>query len=75
MSFLILAKAYVHLGNALLGMNKFDEAKQCWISALQIDSENAKARDCLLKCMRMEGKDPEKARKLALQDPEVEEVY
>lgn len=74
-SFPFLAKAYVRKGNAFFGLHKFEEAKHCWISALQIDTNNREAKEWLMKCVRIEGKDPEKALEFALQDPEVEQVF
>lgn len=67
-------KGYIRKGAALIAMKEYGKAQLAFERALEIDSNNAEAREGLMNAIRNNDEPPEKARERALQDPEVQEI-
>lgn len=65
-------KGYIRKGLALLAMKKSTEAADAFSSALEIDENNAEALDGYRKSVG--STDPEETRRMAMNNPEIQEI-
>ena len=67
-----LVKGHLRKGQALLGMKETAKAMAAFNKALELDPDNADAKDGLKKCYAQD--DPETRRKHAMQDPQIQQI-
>jgi stress-induced-phosphoprotein 1 len=70
-------KGHIRKGQALMAMKKNDAALRSYQEALELDSGNAEATEGIRKCyqaLSQDGLTREERAKLALQDPEIQEI-
>jgi len=69
-------KGYIRKGYALLAMRDTTKARAAFEKALELDQNSAEALDGFKKCSVGFGNvDPEEARKRAMADPEIQEIF
>ena len=72
--FCIVVKGYIRKGTILTAMKQQSKATQAFEKALELEPESSEARDGLYKAQIETARDPDAARKQAMEDPEVQSI-
>lgn len=69
-----LVKGYIRKASILVAMKENGKAVAAFEKALQIDPDNQEAREGLNRALMENTRDPEMARKRAMEDPEIQSI-
>ena len=67
-------KAYIRKASILMAMKQTAKASHAFEQALKLDPDNQEAREGLTKLTLENQRDPEQARRQAMEDPEIQEI-
>lgn len=68
-------RGHLRKGYAQLALKEYSKAMDTFQKALELDPNCGEAQDGARKCMESMGSNPEEARKRAMNDPEIQQIF